>query len=346
MSRRPHARIDGMRVLILGGTRFLGRALATLAHAAGHHVTCVARGESGEPVDGVRFLVADRDTADGLPVLGDETFDAVVDVTRRPSHARRAVAALAGRAGHWSFVSSLSVYADVATVGQRADTAPVLPAAPPDLDDPGSDPEAYGRCKVSCERAVLDGIGTDRSLICRAGLIVGPEDRSNRFAYWVERLARGGRVLAPGDPDEPVQLVDVRDLAGWLIAAAESGLSGVYNATSAPFPRGELLARVAAGVGSSPTLTWVSQEFLQAQHVASWAGDRSLPLWAPLPEFAGLMTHDVGPALAAGLAIRPLEETAAATLAWLAVSPAERAPAGLTESEEAELLRQWEADHG
>ncbi|MGH3682028.1 MAG: NAD-dependent epimerase/dehydratase family protein [Natronosporangium sp.] len=336
-----------MRLLILGGTRFLGRAVARLAHAAGHDVTCLARGEGGEPVEGVRFVPADRDAPDWLSTLDGDRFDAAVDVTRRPSHSRRAVEALADRVGHWSFVSSVSVYADFATPGQLAGTAPRLPPAPPEVDDPtGEHLEYYGGCKVSCEQAVLDRFGPDRSFLCRAGLIVGPEDPSGRFTYWVDRLARGGRVLAPGDPAEPVQLIDVRDLAGWLVRAAEQGLTGSYDATSAPVPRGRCLAEVAAGVGSPATLTWVDQAFLQAQEVQPWSGERSVPLWVPLPEYAGFMTHDVGPALAAGLTIRPLADTAAATLDWLRTDPGAAPATGLTGAEETELLRQWDAAAG
>lgn len=332
-----------MRLLILGGTRFLGRAVARLANAAGHDVTCLARGESGEPVDGVRFVAADRDSPDGLSALAGDRFDAAVDLTRRPSHARRAVEALADRVGHWCYVSSVSVYADVATPGQLASTATLLPPAPPEVDDPvGEHLPYYGGCKVSCEQAVLAGFGPDRSFLCRAGLIVGPEDPSGRFTYWVDRLARGGRVLAPGDPADPVQLVDVRDLAGWLVRAAEQGLAGAYNATCAPVPRGRCLAEVAAGVGSKATLTWVDQAFLQAQEVQPWAGERSVPLWVPLPEYAGFLTHEVGPALTAGLTIRPLSDTAAATLDWFTGDPDATPPTGLTGAEEAELLRRWD----
>ncbi|MPZ25454.1 MAG: NAD-dependent epimerase/dehydratase family protein [Micromonosporaceae bacterium] len=333
-----------MRLLILGGTQFLGRAVARLAHAAGHDVTCLARGQGGEPVPEVRFVAADRDAPGWLSGLDGERFDAAVDVTRRPSHARRAAQALAGRVGHWGYVSSVSVYADLATPGQLAGTAPLLPPAPPEVDDPtGEHLEHYGGCKVSCEQAVRDTFGDDRSFICRAGLIVGPEDPSGRFTYWVDRLARGGRVLAPGNPQDPVQLVDVRDLASWLVRAAEQGLTGTYDATSAPMPRGRCLAEVAAGVRSEATLTWTDQAFLQAQEVRPWSGERSVPLWVPLPEYAGFLAHDVGPALAAGLTIRPLTETAAATLDWLTSDHGAAPLTGLTSAEEAELLRRWDA---
>lgn len=331
-----------MRLLLLGGTAFLGREIARQAVSAGHQVTCLARGRSGEVVDNVRFIAADRGRPGAYDPLSAESFDAVVDLTSYPSHARSALAALADRAGHWVFVSTISVYSDQATPGQRADQAPVFEPAPPDMDDPTADAESYGRCKVACEQAVLATAGADRSFICRAGLIVGPEDTSGRFSYWVARLARGGRVLAPGDPGDAVQVVDVRDLAGWLLLAAQQRLTGTYDATSAPLPRGELLRQIAAGVGTEPEFTWADQQFLTAHQVRPWAGERSLPLWVPLPDYGGMMTRDTGPALAAGLTIRPFAQTAADTLAWLRQREQPPAPEALAADEEAALLRAWD----
>lgn len=330
-----------MHLLLLGGTAFLGRAIARHARDAGHEVTCVARGASGEPVDGVRFVAADRDDPDGLSGLDGESFDAAVDVTRVPRHARHAVAALAGRVDHWCLVSSISVYADHATVGQRADQTPLLPPSGND-DPPGDGPDDYGRCKVSCEQIVNEGAGPDRSLICRAGLIVGPEDRSGRFTYWVSRLARGGRVLAPGAPDDPVQLVDVRDLAGWLVTAAGQRLAGTFDATGMQMSRQECLTGMGAALGTDPEFTWVDPEFLAAHEVRPWAGDRSLPLWVPLPDYAGLLTRDTAPARAAGLHTRPLSDTTVATRDWLAGVADPPGGAGLTPDEEADLLRRWD----
>lgn len=339
-----------MRLLILGGTRFLGRAVARHARDAGHQVTCLARGGSGGPIDGVRFVTADRDRSAALSVLDGESFDAVVDVTRRPSHARRAVRTLAGRAGHWVYVSSINVYADTATVGQQAASAPLLPAAPPEVDDPGSDPDSYGRRKVACEQAVQEAFGSEGGLRCRAGLIVGPEDPSGRFTYWVTRLARGGRVLAPGNPQDLVQVVDVRDLAAWLVYAAEHRLGGVYDGCGAPVPLGDLLTEVAAGVCADPAaaaeFVWVDPDFLVEQGVRYWAGERSLPLWAPRPAYAGLVARDTSPALAAGLATRPVARTAADTLKWVRGDPGPHEPAGLSAAAEAALLRTWDAQEG
>jgi 2'-hydroxyisoflavone reductase len=331
-----------MRILVLGGTVFLGRAVARLARAAGHDVTCAARGVSGRPIDGVRFVVADRDDPAGLSGLDGERFDAVVDVTRRPSHARYAVDALAGRVGHWTYVSTISVYADQATPGGTPASTPLLAPAPAEVDDPsGSNAHWYGACKVACELAVRDRIAADRLFICRAGLLVGPEDPSDRFPYWVARLAAGGEVLAPGAPDEPVQLVHVDDLAGWLLHAAGTGLAGCFDGTGPVVTRAEVLAGIAAGVGAPhPRLTWVDGDFLRARDVRAWSGERALPLWLE-PGYEGMLTRDVGAALAAGLAPRPVAEAAADTLRWMLAEPAAVARGGLDRAAEAEVLRDW-----
>lgn len=318
---------------------FLGRAVARQARDAGHDVVCAARGESGQPVEGVAFVRVDRDRPDGLDAL-DGTFDAVVDVGRKPSHVRHAVAALRGRAGHYTFVSSGSVYADAATPGQTVATAPVMAPAEPGFDDPSVDAEAYGRCKVTCEQFVTATFGTDASFICRAGLIVGPEDPSGRFDYWVRRHARGGEILAPGAPEDRVQVVDARDLADWIIQAAERGLAGTLDGISASVSRQEFHRALAEGAPSVHELTWVPQEFLVEREVAPWSGPRSLPLWLLLPEFAGFLTRDAGPSLAAGLRTRPLAETVADTRVALRDEPHR---IGLTEEEEAGLLREWHA---
>ena len=328
-----------MRILVLGGTVFLGRAIARQALAAGHDVTCAARGSSGEPVEGVRFVKVDRDDPAGLDAVDGE-FDAVVDVARRPSHVRHAVASLAGRVGHLSFVSTCSVYADSATPGQRVDSAPVLEPAPPGFDDPAADAEAYGRCKVRCEQLVTDALGADNVFVCRAGLIVGPEDPIGRFAYWLRRSIRGGEVLVPGTPEDLVQVVDVRDLAEWIIAAAERRLAGTYDGIGMPITRSTFLDAV---LDERSTRTYVPQEFLLDHDVEPWHGPRSIPMWLPLPEYAGFLTRDVSPSLDAGLQTRALADTAADTLAWLTD---DTPTTGLTDAEERELLDLWHARAG
>ncbi|MGC5320838.1 NAD-dependent epimerase/dehydratase family protein [Micromonospora arida] len=334
-----------MRILILGGTRFLGRATARLAVEQGHEVTCAARGVSGAVPAGARFVAADRDDPESLVPLAAAGFDAVVDVTRQISHARHALDALADHVGHWSFVSTISVYADNTTPGQSAADAPVLPAAPADVDGPvGPDHRWYGECKVSIEELVRERMGVDRSFICRAGLIVGAEDPSDRFPYWVRRLSADGEVLAPGHPTDRVQFVDVADLAGWLLHAAGTRLGGTYDGSGPAMSRAEMLAGVAAGLGiADPAFTWVDQEFLLSNDVREWSGERALPLWVRLPETAGLMDRDVRAALDAGLTIRPLADTVRATASWMTAHPAAVRQGGLDPADEAAILGKWQA---
>ena len=323
-----------MRLLILGGTQFLGRAIAAHACATGHDVTCAARGVTGAAVDGARFIRVDRDDADGVAPLACEAFDAVVDVSRHPGQVRRAVKTLKPRAAHWTLVSTVSVYADNRTPGQRADTAPLRAPTAPEIER--STEETYGAAKVACEQA----IGAN-AFICRAGLIAGPEDPTGRFTYWPVRLARGGEVLVPGTPDDAVQLIDVRDLARWIVLAAETRLTGTFDGIGPSFTRGQFLAQCAAAVGSSCTFTWADRAFLESHDIRRWSGPRSLPLWLPLPDFAGFSTRDTSPAHAAGLTVRPLAETARDTLVWARATVA--AVTGLTADEESAALAAWHA---
>lgn len=323
-----------MRLLILGGSQFLGRAIATDACARGHDVTCAARGLAGPIASGARFIRIDRDAPDGLTTLANMEFDAVIDVARHPGQVRRAVAALKPQAGHWIFVSTISVYADVATPGQGADSAPLRKATAPDVEF--STEATYGAAKRACERAVGDD-----AFICRAGLIVGPEDPTGRFSYWPARLARGGEVLAPGTPDDPVQFIDVRDLAHWIVHAAGIKLTGIYNGIGPTRTIGNMLADCAAALDASCTFTWVDRAFLEAHDVKRWAGPRSLPLWLPLPDYAGFATRDVTPAHDAGLSSRPFAATARDTLAWLRATNGRID--GLTANEERQVLAAWHA---
>lgn len=323
-----------MRLLILGGTQFLGRAIAAHACAAGHSVTCAARGLAGPIASDARFVSVDRDVSNGLEPLMRQEFDAVVDVSRHPGQVRRAVAALKRQTGHWTFVSTISVYADNRTPGQRADTAPLLAPTAPEVDY--STNEIYGAAKVACEQAVGES-----AFICRAGLIVGPEDPTGRFSYWPARLARGGEVLAPGQPEDPVQFIDVRDLAQWIVHAAQSRLTGIFDATGPTRTRGEMLVECAAALGSSCMFTWVDSAFLEKQDVRHWSGPRSLPLWLPSPDHAGFANRETTAARSAGLNVRALSKTARDTLGWLraAGGPVD----GLTSDEERQVLAAWRA---
>ena len=322
-----------MRILVLGGTVFLSRAVAAEAAARGHDVTCAARGESGSVPEGARHVHLDRAAPDYGALTGD--WDAVVDVSRTPGWVRDALDALAGSAAHWTFVSSISVYADHATPGGTPETTPLLEAITDDVEQ--DTPEKYGSSKVGCEQDVLERAA--KAFVARPGLIVGPGDPSGRYTYWPERLADGGEVLAPGSPEDHTQVIDVRDLAAWVVDAAERGLTGVYDAVGPVTPIGEVLDQTAAGVDAAVELTWVDAGFLERQQVEPWSGPRSLPLWLPA-DHAGMCSHDTTAALAAGLRCRPIADTAADTLAWLRATPY-AARTGLTREQERELLASW-----
>lgn len=327
-----------MRLLVLGGTVFVSYAVAAEAVRRGHEVVCAARGSSGSIPDGAKLVAVDRDRPDGLEPLAGERFDAVVDVARISyPWVARALDALADGAAHWTFVSSISAYADSTTVGQQ----PGAPVLEPKTEQVGegeeiSDPDLYGSIKVASENAVLERLG-DRAFVVRPGLITGPGDRSDRFGYWPARMSRGGRVLVP-DTDLPTQYIDVRDFADWIVDAAERRLVGLYDAIGPPAPLSEVLAGIAAAVGTDPELVPVAPEALEAAGVQAWMGPKSLPLWLP-DSHAGMGSHDAGPPMAAGLNIRPLDEAALGALEherFLGLDRERRA--GLTPDEEVEVL--------
>lgn len=330
-----------MRLLVLGGTAFLGREVARTALAAGHDVTCVARGSSGAVVDGARLVRHDR-SDDGLGGVESDEWDAVVDVSRDPGQVRRAVTALAGRVAHVVFVSTGNVYADHSVVGADEST-PLLPP----LEEPGEGPDGYGGGKVACERLWLGSWGTDHVLVARAGLIGGPGDGSGRSGYYPWRFAHpavAGEVLVPDDLDAPAQLVDVRDLASWLVRCAAERVAGVVDAVGPTTTLGGMLD-AARGAASSPAVAVPADpRWLTAHDVDAWMGPRSLPLWLPFPEYAGFAARTGAAARGLGLTTRPVEETLRDTLAWEDRRPADQPRgAGLTDDDERELLRAWHA---
>jgi nucleoside-diphosphate-sugar epimerase len=330
---------ERVRILVLGGTVWLGRCIATTAIDSGHHVTCLARGGSGAPPDGAEFVRVDRDEPDAYDEVIRAEWDAVVDVSRQPGQVRRAVEALAGRAGHFVFTSSASVYADHGTPGDD-ETAAVLPRLDGDVM---ATMATYGEAKVACEEHVRAAFGPDRSLIVRIGLIGGPGDIFGRSGYWPLRFARpaaaDGSVLVPDAPALPTQVIDVRDLAAWIVDAGTAGLTGTFNATGETTPLPDHLTIARAVAGHTGPVVPVDQDWLLAHDVEPWMGERSLPLWLPLPDYAGFSARDSSAARAAGLVTRPLADTLADTLAWELTAGADRPRlAGLTADEERRLL--------
>jgi 2'-hydroxyisoflavone reductase len=318
--------------LVLGGTRFLSRAVAAAAVARGHQVTCVARGASGPVPAGATLVVADRDVPGALEPLRGQRFDAVVDVARASlPWVRDALSAI--DAGHWTFVSTINVYADSVTPGQGVDAALLDPVESGDAD---GDPAVYGAIKVASENAVR--AGHPHSLVVRAGLICGPGDRSDRFGYWPARFARGGRVVVPDARDQPVQLVDVRDLAAWIVGCGERGVTGTFDGCGPRTTLGGVLAEIAGAVGGPDLeLVPVAPDVLTAAGVTPWAGPRSLPLWLP-PSHAGIAARDTAPAAAAGLVCRPIADTARAALEHeRTLDPDRPRGAGLTPDDEHRL---------
>ena len=314
-----------MRIVVLGGTKFLGRAAVGAARAAGHELTLVNRGQTS-PELFPEIEQIHLDLRGGLEALAGRSWDAAIDLdpTQLPRHTRRRAEAL--EVGHYVFVSTISVYADPSV--PIDESSPVL--EPPDPEPEEFDPELYGGLKIGSERAILDILG-DRAAIVRAGLIVGPNDPTDRFTYWPRRLAEGGRVLAPGSPSRPVQLIDARDLGAFLVRLAENRIPGVFNATgpAEPLTLGAALELIAPGAD----LVWVEDETLLAAGVGPWM---ELPLWLPGDEDAGLMQVDISHALAAGIGFRPLEETARDTLAWSRAAGVQRPT--LSRERERELL--------
>lgn len=340
-----------MHLLVLGGTRFLGRHLAELALAQGHRVTLLHRGRSGAGLfPQAEHLLADRNA--DLSVLDGRRFDVVVDTSAYwPRQVREVAARLAGRVGHYQMVSTISVYADP-DAGPPTEDAPLATLADPTTEQVNG--ETYGGLKVLCEQAAVAAFGSDRCLLPRPGLLVGPHDPTERFTWWVRRLLGaepGSEVLAPGDPAAAVQFIDARDAAAWMLAQAEAGHSGPFNLTgpAAPLTMGGFLGeacRVLAPASDPPRLAWVAEDFLLAQGVTPWT---ELPLWLPRRN-EGIHRTDIARALAAGLQCRPLAETLADTAAWAqtapVAAPAEGPPrprTGLAPGREAALLQAWRA---
>jgi 2'-hydroxyisoflavone reductase len=325
-----------VRILVLGGTAFAGRHLVELALARGHELTLFNRGRTGPGL----FPQVERVTGErsgSLEGLRGRRFDAVVDTSGySPGDVERSAQLLSHSAGRYLFVSSRSVYADHSTPGSDED-APLgeLPEGAPRHE---ITEVSYGPLKVGCERAAQAAFA-GRSVVMRPGLIVGPYDPTGRFTYWPLRIADGGDVLAPNPPDQPIQLIDARDLATFALDLLERDADGTFDVVT---PAGMLtLAGVIdacrAASASDVRIVWVDEGFLLDRGVEPWS---QIPLWTPGEGFAGFQRSDSSRALAAGLRVRPIADTAADTLRWAAGADPDPGPA-MTREREAELLAEW-----
>lgn len=319
------------RVLVLGGTGWLSGRIARRWAADGASVTCLARGKRPAP-DGTELIVADRSQPDAYAAVTGREWDEVVDVSSRAEHVAAAVAALGGSARHWTYVSTISVYAADDEPGTDESAPTLAPAAPNDVYD-------YGRAKAAAEASVRSALG-DRAAIVRPGLIVGPGDPSDRFGYWVGRLALAGDgpVLVPRAVELMAQVIDVDDVADFVFVLGRAGWSGTANAIGDPLPFSELLELARRTAGHTGALVAAEEDWLTAHDVEHWMGPRSLPLWLP-PDMSGFATRSNAAYRAAGGRLRPLDDTLARTLA----DERERSlgrprTAGLSRPEELELI--------
>lgn len=325
-----------MNILIIGGTRFLGRHLVDAALARGYNVTLFNRGKSNPGLfPELDTILGDREH--DLAKLGNRTWDAVIDTCGYvPRVVRLSAASLAGSVGRYVFISSLSVYSDLKKIGID-ESDPVGKLEDESVEEITG--ETYGPLKALCEKTVQEIYG-DRALIIRPGLIVGPNDPTDRFTYWPVRVARGGEVLAPEKPEVPVQIIDVRDLSELTIHLIEENASGVYNATGPDYEltMGALLETCKKVSGSDANIHWASVEFLNQNNVAPWS---DMPVWIPdTTEDAGFSRFDISKAIRIGLKFRPLQVTVRDTIEWANTRPAEYEwRAGLKPEREQELLK-------
>ena len=335
-----------MRILIIGGTAFVGRHITQAALAAGHEVTLFNRGRTGPDLfPQATNLAGDRDS--DLSALADGEWDATIDVCAYfPRQVRELAAVLGGRGGrggHHIFISSTSAYRTPVAPG-FTENAPLA-----ELDDPDTEEvtdQTYGGLKVACENSATELYGSEATTIVRPTYVIGPYDRTYRFTWWVERIAAGGTVLAPGDPADPIQVIDAQDMATWIVTLAARQKAGVFHAVSPepPFGFGELLTEISAAVAPPGTeLVWPSTEFLLAEGETGV----SLPLWPGDDSESDINAADPAAATAAGLRPRSIRQSAADVhAAELAAPTAVRPGTGISREREAELLARWQASGG
>ena len=337
--------VKPLRILILGGTGFTGPFQVRYALSRGHKVTVFNRGKThpGELPEGVEQLIGDRNGK--LDALKGRQWDVVIDVpTSLPVWVRDAAAVLKGNVDRYVFISTVSVYAD--TNHGYDESGPLAKYEGPDPYKEtieamkASGYKTYGPLKALSEQEAQNAF-PGKALIVRPGLIVGPRDETDRFTYWPVRIDRGGEVLAPGQPNDPVQIIDGRDLAEWIIRMAEQNVSGVYNAVGPdkPLTIGGMLDGIKGALGSKATFTWATADFLEKQKVEAWS---DMPVWTGSE--SGMARTSNKRAVEKGLTFRPLAETARDTLAWFKQQTPERQAklrSGLTPEREKEVLEAW-----
>ncbi|MGD2071046.1 MAG: NAD-dependent epimerase/dehydratase family protein [Gemmatimonadota bacterium] len=332
-----------LRILILGGTGFIGPWQVRYARERGHELTLFNRGRTAPDMfPGLETLIGDRNG--DLEALEGRTWDVVIDNSAStPEWVRLSANLLADSVDRYLYVSSRSAYSDTSRIPMTAD-APTWTYETAGVE-PGAEDRPYGLRKALCEREAQDAM-PGRVTIFRPGLIIGPGDPTDRFTYWPVRIHRGGEVLAPGDPSDPVQIIDVRDLTEWMIRMAEDGHTGVYNAVgpATPRPMAELLYGIRAVTTAETTFTWVNADFLSEQGIRPYS---HMPVWMPPRDGReGFARFDLTPEVERGLTFRPLADTAQATLDFHFSRPPERQRelrAGISAEREAEVLAAWHA---
>ncbi|HOC41826.1 MAG TPA: NAD-dependent epimerase/dehydratase family protein [Thermoanaerobaculales bacterium] len=342
-----------LKILVLGGTGLIGPPMVSYAVARGHQVTLFNRGKTNtELFPSLERIIGDRN--DDISALAAEVakgrrWDVVIDNTASiPRWVEASAGLLAGSADLYLYTSSMSAYADTSVPGAD-ETAPLGKISTEEAAAVKTNKDItdtnFGPLKALCERAAQTAF-PGRSIVVRPGLIVGPGDYSDRFTYWPVRIHRGGEVLAPGDPTDPVQFIDCRDLGEWYVRLVEAGAVGVYNGVgpASPMSVAEMLYGIRATTGGEVSFTWLDAGFLKQHEVAEWA---ELTVWVPpAGENAGFATASIAAAKAAGLTFRPLATTAVDTLAYWSALPEERRAkprAGLDPEKERAVLAAWHA---
>ncbi|GCE11147.1 NAD-dependent epimerase/dehydratase family protein [Tengunoibacter tsumagoiensis] len=328
-----------MKFLVLGGTKFLGRHLVEAALARGHEVTLFHRGKTNPQLfPQVESIYGDRTT--DLDRLAGRSWDAVLDTSGYVPRIVAATAhALANAAQHYTFISSVNAFAEDG-LHNFDESFPPATMEDPTIEEVNG--ATYGPLKALCEQAVERAF-PGRALIIRPGLIVGPADPTNRFSYWPRRMARGGQVLVPNYKEQPIQFIDVRDLAEWNIRLVEKQVTGLFIGVGPDYPLtlGSVLEQCQQVVNPQAELIWVEESFLEDEKVEPWS---ELPLWLPRSLGLDLSSARIDKALASGLTFRPLAATLRDTLAWEQLYPSDQGEhASLKPAREAELLARWQA---